>query len=84
MVSLMLRIYFNQRRTQRKNLGLVSFSPGHVSDEFSNVDDKIVTNIDVICDENLGRYAGDKAWIFYENDEIKGQFKEEHMRLWVV
>jgi len=30
------------------------------------------------------RYAGDKAWNFYENDEIKGQFKEEDMRLGVV
>jgi len=33
---------------------------------------------------NLYRYAGDKAWNFYENDEIKGQFKEEEMRLGVV
>ena len=37
-----------------------------------------------IFDENLCRYAGDKAWNFYENDEIKGQFKEEDMRLGVV
>ena len=34
--------------------------------------------------ENHDRYAGDKAWNFYENDEIKGQFKEEDMRLGVV
>ena len=34
--------------------------------------------------ENYERYAGDKAWNFYENDEIKGQFKEEDMRLGVV
>ena len=38
----------------------------------------------IISVENCDRYAGDKAWNFYENDEIKGQFKEEDMRLGVV
>ena len=38
----------------------------------------------MMSDENHERYAGDKAWNFYENDEIKGQFKEEDMRLGVV
>ena len=38
----------------------------------------------IISVENHERYAGDKAWNFYENDEIKGQFKEEDMRLGVV
>ena len=33
----------------------------------------------VISVENYDRYAGDKAWNFYENEEIKGQFKEKDM-----
>ena len=73
--------------TKELRLGFLLTPP--FDDKFSNVDNKIVTkliviNIDDICDENRGRYAGDKAWNFYENDEIKGQFKEEDMRLGVV